>query len=119
MAETTPTHSTTEPPPPGSAGAAHPQRTTEEHHVEPNYMAVFLALFVLTIGEVAVALTPIAKVKALYIPIMIAFALAKAALVAAYFMHLKFERTTLIFIVLSPLILSLILVIALLPDHLK
>ena len=44
------------------------------------------------------------------------FALTKAALVAAYFMHLKFERVPLMVVVLSPLLLSAILYIGLVPD---
>jgi hypothetical protein len=34
-----------------------------------------------------------------------------------YFMHLKFERTTLGLIAVTPLVLCVLLVFALLPDH--
>ncbi|HXK30824.1 MAG TPA: cytochrome C oxidase subunit IV family protein, partial [Candidatus Binatia bacterium] len=62
-------------------------------HPEPNYMGVFWWLLALTIIEVAVIYLPIAK---LAIAIMlITLAITKAALVALYFMHLKFERRTL------------------------
>ena len=57
-------------------------------HTEPNYMAIFGWLFVLTVVEIAVIFLPIAK---LLIAIMlVGLALSKAALVAMYFMHLRF-----------------------------
>jgi cytochrome c oxidase subunit 4 len=83
-------------------------------HKEPNYMGVWLALAVLTAVEVGVVYLHMPKV-AMAISLT-ALALAKAALVAAYFMHLKFEKYALILIVLSPLLLSAILYIGLVPD---
>jgi caa(3)-type oxidase subunit IV len=46
----------------------------------------------------------------------VALALVKAALVAFYFMHLRFERKTFVILVSFPLVLAVILIIALLPD---
>ncbi len=83
-------------------------------HAEPNYWAVFLALLILTVAEVGLIYLPMPRV--VMVSSLIAFALAKAALVAAYFMHLKFERGPLILVVLSPLVLSAILYIGLVPD---
>jgi cytochrome c oxidase subunit 4 len=84
------------------------------NHKEPNYMAVFYSLAVLTAVEIGVIYLPIAK---MFIAVMlITLALAKAALVAMYFMHLKFEKRTLGIIALTPLILCTLLIIALLPD---
>ncbi|MGH7493884.1 MAG: cytochrome C oxidase subunit IV family protein [bacterium] len=83
-------------------------------HQEPNYMYVFYALSLLTAVEIGVVFLPISK---LIIAVMlIVLALAKAALVAMYFMHLKFEKRTLGIIALTPLILCTLLIIALLPD---
>jgi cytochrome c oxidase subunit IV len=83
-------------------------------HAEPNYWGVWLALLILTIIELGVAKMPMPK--AAIIVSLCALALAKAALVAAYFMHLKFEKRALILIVASPLLLSAILYIGLVPD---
>jgi cytochrome c oxidase subunit IV len=47
----------------------------------------------------------------------VGLALSKASLVAMYYMHLKFERTTLGLIAVTPLLLCVLLVFALLPDH--
>jgi cytochrome c oxidase subunit 4 len=83
-------------------------------HQEPNYMAVFYSLAILTAAEIGVIYLPIAK---MFIAVMlITLALAKAALVAMYFMHLKFEKRTLGIIAMTPLILCTLLIFALLPD---
>ena len=87
---------------------------TTTTHEEPNYMGVFWWLLILTIIEIGVIYLPIAK---LAIAIMlIVLAVTKAALVALYFMHLKFERTTLGLVALSPFILCVFLILMLLPD---
>lgn len=83
-------------------------------HAEPNYWGVFLALLILTVVEVGLIYTKMPRV--VMVVSLILFALTKAALVAAYFMHLKFERGPLILVVLSPLVLSAILYIGLVPD---
>lgn len=88
-------------------------------HQEPNYMKIFYSLFVLTILEVGVAYAnaiwagfPLLLLGFL----LIVLALAKAALVGMYFMHLKFEKRALGIIALTPLLLCTLLIIALLPD---
>jgi cytochrome c oxidase subunit IV len=43
----------------------------------------------------------------------------KAGLIAAYFMHLRFERLNLVYSILFPLILLVALVAAVLPDGLS
>lgn len=83
-------------------------------HAEPNYWMVWAALLVLTLAEVGVIY--IQMPRALMVISLCAMALTKAALVAAYFMHLKFEKNALILVVLSPLVLSAILYIGLVPD---
>lgn len=83
-------------------------------HAEPNYWRVWLALLILTILELGVTKLPVPKFIEIFA--LCALALTKAAMVAAYFMHLKFERGALILIVMSPLLLSAILYIGLVPD---
>ena len=86
--------------------------TTE--HTHPNYMTIFWYLTVLTVVEIAVIFAPFPK---LTIGVLLcAFALAKAALVAMYFMHLRFETRTLGLIALTPLAIATLLVFVLLPD---
>ncbi|MCI0659052.1 MAG: cytochrome C oxidase subunit IV family protein [Acidobacteria bacterium] len=83
-------------------------------HKEPNYMGVFWALLVLTLAEVGVFYLHLPKV--VMIVCLILMALVKAGLVAAYFMHLALEKRMLALIVVSPLILSAIIIIGLTPD---
>jgi cytochrome c oxidase subunit 4 len=88
-------------------------------HQEPNYMRVFYSLFILTVLEVGVAyINLIWKGFPLLIlgVVLIMLALAKAVLVAMYFMHLKFEKRALGIIAMTPLILCTLLILALLPD---
>ena len=83
-------------------------------HAEPNYMGVFWWLLALTIIEIAVIYMPIAKL--IIVILLVGLALTKAALVALYFMHLKFERATLGLIAVTPLLLCLFLILMLSPD---
>jgi cytochrome c oxidase subunit 4 len=87
---------------------------TEAAHKQPNYIGVFWWLLVLTVIEIAVIYLPIAKFAIAVM--LIVLAVTKAALVALYFMHLKFERITLGWIALSPFILCVFLILMLLPD---
>ena len=84
------------------------------HAEEPNYMAIFYWLTALTVVEVVVVYLPIPQF--LTGLMLISMALAKAALVALYFMHLRFERRTLGLIALTPLLLCTLLMFSLLPD---
>jgi len=88
--------------------------STTNDHAEPNYWGVWLALLILTVVELAVVYLHLPKV--VMVISLCALALAKAALVAAYFMHLKFEKYALMLIVMSPLLLSAILYVGLVPD---
>ena len=83
-------------------------------HEESNYMAVFYLLAVLTAAEIGVAVTKMPK--AIMIVLLVGMALFKAAMVATYFMHLKFERRTLAIIAIIPLVLCTFLLFMLVPD---
>ena len=83
-------------------------------HTHPNYMGIFWVLLVLTVVEVA--LTFFGLPKLLLGSLLVILAVWKAALVAMYFMHLKFERRTLAMIAVVPFILCLFFILMLLPD---
>ena len=85
-----------------------------EAHAHPNYMAIFVWLGVLTAAEIGVTFLPLGKM--LMAVMLVSMALAKAILVAAYFMHLKFEKRTLAIIAIVPLILCVFLLLMLVPD---
>ncbi len=83
-------------------------------HKQPNYIGVFWWLLVLTVLEIAVIYTPLAKMAIAIL--LVSMAISKATLVALYFMHLKFERATLALVALSPFLLCLFLIFMLTPD---
>ena len=83
-------------------------------HAEPNYMAIFWWLFGLTIAEIAVIYLGLPRLAVGIL--LVGLAVSKAALVAMYFMHLRFERMTLALIAVTPLLLCVLLVFALVPD---
>ncbi len=86
------------------------------HH--PNYMAIFWWLLALTIVEVAAGImhAPPGALQTFKVATLVLLALAKASLVAMYFMHLRFERRTLALIAGTPLVLCVMLLLMLLPD---
>ncbi len=85
-----------------------------EAHREPNYWLVLVWLAVLTAAEVTVVLIdPPTLTKGI---LLVGMALSKALLVALYFMHLKFETSTLMMIAVTPLIICTFLVFMLMPD---
>jgi cytochrome c oxidase subunit 4 len=80
----------------------------------PNYMAIFYLLCILTVVEILFTFLPLAKFTIGVL--LVAAALGKAALVALYFMHLRFEVKTLSAIAFTPLLICVFLVFMLLPD---
>jgi cytochrome c oxidase subunit 4 len=87
----------------------------QQAHAEPNYIAVFVWLAALTAVEVAVVYLPLTRLAIAAILVVLAF--TKAALVALYFMHLKFERRTMLFVAVTPVILCVFLMFMLIPDR--
>ena len=83
---------------------------TTTAHVRPNYILIWVYLFVLTVIEVVAAFVSHIP-KQWLIVILIFLAVWKALLVALYFMHLKFEPWRLRVIFLIPLPLAFILVV--------
>ena len=83
-------------------------------HKHPNYMNIFWVLLVLTIVELVVVFLPFGKF--VNGTLLCALALAKAAIVAMYFMHLKFELRTLAMIAITPLAIATLLLLILMPD---
>ncbi len=55
-------------------------------HRQPNYLAIFIVLAVLTMVEVGVTYLPVPR-----IPVLVPLALFKAGLVVLFYMHLRFD----------------------------
>jgi cytochrome c oxidase subunit 4 len=83
-------------------------------HKHPNYMAIFWLLAILTVIELIVVFLPFGKM--VNGTLLCALAVSKAAVVAMYFMHLKFESRTLGLIALTPLAIATLLVFVIMPD---
>lgn len=81
----------------------------------PNYLAIWAYLFVLTIVEVAVAFLSHLP-RNLLLLALVFLAVWKAALVALYFMHLRFEGNRLRLLAAAPLPLAFILVLAVITE---
>ena len=84
-------------------------------HKHPNYLAVWGALFVLTIVEVAAVYLRLPR--HFLVLALLLLAAWKALLVALYFMHLRFEPRRLALMALTPLPLGVILVVAVLQEY--
>ena len=84
-------------------------------HKPVNYGAIFWALLILTVFEIITAnLHMIAK--PIIVVSLVALAIIKASLVALFYMHLKFEKFLIYFIVIFPLFLAMILTLMVLAD---
>lgn len=93
----------------------HTQEQAREHtHGKPSYILIFGALAVLTLIEVGVSYLQFSKTA--IILVLVGLAIWKAALVAMYYMHLRFEPPRLILMVLAPLPLAFLLVLAVLTE---
>lgn len=85
------------------------------HQAHPNYIGIFVALAVLTGIELGVAFLPFSKT--ILIVLLIGLAFWKAALVALYYMHLRFEPNRLRILAVAPLPLIVILVVAVIQEY--
>jgi cytochrome c oxidase subunit 4 len=96
----------------------------QDEHVttlHPNYMGVFWWLLALTILELFAGGMPTGPMYPYFAKVflLVSMAIGKAALVALYFMHLKFEARTLGFIALTPMILCVFFLFMLMPDSVR
>jgi cytochrome c oxidase subunit 4 len=94
-----------------SHGEAH---ATAEHH-DPPYMTIWIVLLVLTLAEVGFAFLNFPK---FWLAVgLILMAVWKAALVALYYMHLRWEPRRMWILVTAPLPLVAILILAVLTEY--
>jgi cytochrome c oxidase subunit 4 len=85
------------------------------HRKHPPYLLIWLYLALLTVAEVVLAFElPLSQNMKLIL--LLVLAVWKAALVAMFFMHLKFERWNLRVLALVPLPLAAIFILAALSE---
>ncbi len=92
----------TEPASPEPLG--HPAAAAAHADHRRDYFRIFWVLLVLTLVEVGVSYTKIDK--RLMSAIMVALALTKAAFVGLYYMHLRYEKRSLLWLAALPLPLA-------------
>ena len=83
-------------------------------HQHPNYVAIWYCLVGLALVSVLASALPLPHELVLVLIFTAAF--VKAVLVALYYMHLRFERLLIYFLVFVPLASFFILVLVLLAD---
>jgi cytochrome c oxidase subunit 4 len=87
--------------------SAHDQAIHDDHAVSiPTFVKVWVALLVLTGIEVLLAYLQVPTM--IMLTALVGLSVIKAALIIAYFMHLKFERLSL-FLTLFPMLVFCIL----------
>jgi cytochrome c oxidase subunit 4 len=85
---------------------------TEERvaHAAPNYYLIWLYLLIMTVAEVVVAFVSQLP-QTWLILILLGLAVWKAALVAMYYMHLRFEPPRLVMLIMAALPLAVLLAV--------
>ena len=91
----------------------------EEHFAGSNklFSMIWLALLVLTLIEVGLAYRPMPI--HFMLTILMGLSIIKAALIVAYFMHLKFERLSLILTIVPMLVICICLFFVFFPDSFR
>lgn len=88
----------------------------EEHFAGSNklFISIWVWLVVLTLIEIFLAYRPMSI--HVMLTILIGLSVIKAALIMAYFMHLKFERLSLILTLVPMLVVCILLLFVFFPD---
>ena len=88
----------------------------EEHFAGSNklFTSIWVWLLVLTLIEIFLAYKPMST--AIMLTILLGLSIIKAALIVAYFMHLKFERLSLILTIVPMLVVCILLLFIFFPD---
>jgi cytochrome c oxidase subunit 4 len=87
---------------------------TEQEHAHPRYILIFVILLLLTLAEVGYAFLDLPKLM-LAVGLII-MAVWKAALVAMYYMHLRYEPRRMWILAVSPIPLAILLVLAVITE---
>ena len=91
----------------------------EEHFAGSNklFISIWVWLVVLTLVEIFLAYKPMPI--HLMLIVLLGLSIIKAALIVAYFMHLKFERLSLILTLIPMLIVCIMLLFVFFPDSFR
>jgi cytochrome c oxidase subunit 4 len=96
----------------GSDAGHAPPAGEHAHPGAKQYLAIAVVLLVLTVIEVAIFYVP--QLKSVLVPTLLALSAIKFALVAMFYMHLKFDHRLFSWLFVVPMVLAAALIIALL-----
>jgi cytochrome c oxidase subunit 4 len=101
------------------AEAVHDDLVEQHHFAGTNklFMSIWVWLLVLTGIEIFLGYKPMSL--KLMLTILLGLSVIKAALIVAYFMHLKFERLSLILTVVPMLVICILLLFVFFPDSFR
>jgi len=88
-----------------------------EHGTIKSFTVVWIILLVLTAIEVLLAYLQVNPV--IMLTILVGLSVVKAALIIAYFMHLKFERFSLFLTLFPMLIFCILMMMVFMPDSMR
>src|SRR5437773_2309206 len=98
--------------------SAHAEEAIHEHAVGiPALIKVWVALLALTGIEVFLAYEQVPTL--IMLTALVGLSIIKAALIIAYFMHLKFERFSLFLTLFPMLIFCILLMLVFMPDSMR
>ena len=91
----------------------------EEHFAGSNklFISIWIVLVVLTLVEILLAYKQMPFI--LMLTVLLGLSIIKAALIVAYFMHLKFERLSLILTIVPMLVICILLLFVFFPDSFR
>ena len=91
----------------------------EEHFAGSNklFISIWVWLVVLTLVEIFLAYKPMPI--HIMLVVLLGLSIIKAALIVAYFMHLKFERLSLILTIVPMLVVCILLLFVFFPDSFR
>ena len=91
----------------------------EEHFAGSNklFISIWVWLLVLTLIEIFLAYKPMPIY--LMLTVLLGLSIIKAALIIAYFMHMKFERLSLILTIIPMLVVCIMLLFVFFPDSFR
>jgi cytochrome c oxidase subunit 4 len=91
----------------------------QEHFAGSNklFTSIWFWLVLMTLIEIGLAYKPMSTV--LMLTILLGLSIIKAALIVAYFMHLKFERLSLILTIVPMLVICICLLFVFFPDSFR
>lgn len=92
-----------------AADASHAEAHAGQRHINPVF--VFVILTVVTVVEIVITLFHLPK--EFLVPVLLGMSFAKAALVAAYYMHLRYEKPLYTIVFVTPALFAVFLIFVL------